>query len=402
VTTDFFPITNLYPPNAVPEEILNDHPDRLRTVIVSGSNPLRSYADTSQYEAAFGALDLLVTVDIAMTETAALSHYVLPALSAYESYDAGMPPHGFPDVFMQVRHPVVEPEGEQLEAAEIFTRLADALGLVPDIPEKLQEAAESGDRLRFGAELMAFAGEKPNAGRAMQYILAKTLGRSIGSVNLAWQWSRLATLPPLAQEKAARAGFTPGPTIGDDLFQAVIDAPGGLIVGSVDPDEWDHFSVISTADGKINLEVPEMLEWLDEIEPESEQEALKKGEDEYPLVMSSGLHFDGNANTQMRDPAWNEGKTYHWFRMHPDDAARQDLEDGQMVRVITEAGREEIELKIDATTRPGYALMPHGFGLVHQGKKQGANANRLAKNTHRDRIAGTPYHRYIRCRVMPA
>lgn len=397
--TDFFPITNLYPPNVMPEEILNDHPDRLRTVIVSGANPLRSFADTSQYEKAFGALDLLVTVDIAMTETAALSHYVLPALSAYESYDAGMQPHGFPDVFMQVRHPVVSPQGEQLEAAEIFTRLADALGLVPEIPEKLQEAADSGDRLRLGAALMAFAGENPNAGRAMQFVLAKTLGRSIGSVNLAWQWSRLVTLPPWAQEKAVRAGFSPGPAIGDEVFKAVIDAPGGLIVGSVVPDEWDHFKAVATADGRINLDVPEMLEWLEEIEPARELEDLNAGQDAYPLIMSSGLHFDGNANTQMRDPAWNEGKTYHWFRMHPDDAAGQGLEDGQMVRVITEAGQETIELKIDVTTRPGYALMPHGFGLIHQGKTYGANANRLAKNTHRDKLAGTPLHRYIRCRV---
>ena len=38
---------------------------------------------------------------------------------------------------------------------------------------------------------------------------------------------------------------------------------------------------------------------------------------------------------------------------------------------------------------------------VYQGKIYGANANRLAKNTHRDRIAGTPFHRYIRCRVEP-
>jgi anaerobic selenocysteine-containing dehydrogenase len=85
--------------------------------------------------------------------------------------------------------------------------------------------------------------------------------------------------------------------------------------------------------------------------------------------------------------------------MHPDDAVKQGLVDGQMVRVITEAGREQIELKTDATTRPGYAVMPHGFGLVHQGKTYGANANRLAKNTHRDRLAGTPLHRHIRCRV---
>jgi anaerobic selenocysteine-containing dehydrogenase len=398
VATDFFPITNLYPPNAMPEEILNDHPDRTRTVIVSGANPLRSFADTSQYEKAFKALDLLVTVDIAMTETAALSHYVLPALSAYESYDTGWA-QGFPDVFMQVRHPVIKPEGEQLEAAEIFTRLADALGLVPEIPETLQQAADSGDRLRFGAEMMTFVSENPNAGSAMQYILAKTLGSSLGSVNQAWLWSNMATLPPWAQEKALMAGFTSGPTMGDDMFKAIIDAPGGLIVGSVDPDVWDHLKVISTEDGRINLDVPEMLEWLKEIDPALEKEALKVDEDEYPLVMSSGLHMDGNANSQMRDPVWNEGKTYHWFRMHPDDATKQGLENGQVVRVITEAGQEQIELKIDATTRPGYALMPHGFGLVYQGKKYGANANRIAKNTHRDRLAGTPLHRYIRCRV---
>ncbi len=398
VATDFFPITNMYPPNAMPEEILNDHPDRLRTVIVSGTNPLRSFADTSQYEKAFKALDLLVTVEIAMTETAALSHYVLPALSAYESYDTGWA-QGFPNVFMQVRHPVVKPEGDQLEAAEIFTRLADAIGLVPEIPETLQQAADSGDRLRFGAEMMTFVGENPNAGPAMQYILAKTLGRSLGSVNQAWLWSNMATLPPWAQEKAVKAGFTPGPTMGDDMFKAIIDVPGGLIVGSVDPDEWDHLKVISTADGRINLDVPEMLEWLKEVDPALEKEALKVDEDEYPLVMSSGLHMDGNANSQMRDPVWNEGKTYHWFRMHPDDATKQGLENGQVVRVITEAGQEQIELKIDATTRPGYALMPHGFGLVYQGKKYGANANRIAKNTHRDRLAGTPLHRYIRCRV---
>ena len=397
--TGFFPITNIYPPNAIPEEILNDHPDRLRTVIISGTNPLRSYADTSEFERAFAALDLLVTVDIAMTETAALSHYVLPARSAYETYDFGVPPHGYPDVFIGLRHPVVKPEGEQLEGAEIFTRLADALGIVPEIPEKLKEAADSGDRMRFGAELKDFVSENPGASKAVPYVVAKTLGRSMGSVNQAWQWRLLANLPPWAQEKAVRAGFTPGPAIGDDMFQAFMDSPGGLIVGNVDQDTWDYFSLLSTPDGRINLDVPEMLEWLQEIQPDLEKEALKADEEAYPLIMSSGLHMDGNANTLMRDPAWNEGKTYHWFRMHPDDAARQGLEDGQMVRVITDAGEEKSELKIDPTTRPGYVLIPHGFGLVHQGKKHGANANRLTKNTHRDRLAGTPQHRYIRCRV---
>ncbi|MBW1789189.1 MAG: hypothetical protein JRK53_21665, partial [Deltaproteobacteria bacterium] len=65
-------------------------------------------------------------------------------------------------------------------------------------------------------------------------------------------------------------------------------------------------------------------------------------------------------------------------------------------------GEETIELEITKTTRPGYMMIPHGFGLVYDGETFGANANRLAKNTHRDHIAATPLHRYIRCRVEAA
>ena len=81
--------------------------------------------------------------------------------------------------------------------------------------------------------------------------------------------------------------------------------------------------------------------------------------------------------------------------MHPVDAEKYQLRDRQMVKVITEAGEEVIELEIDPTTREGYTMIPHGFGLVYQGEIYGVNANRLAKNTHRDKIAGTPLHRYI-------
>ena len=92
-------------------------------------------------------------------------------------------------------------------------------------------------------------------------------------------------------------------------------------------------------------------------------------------------------------------KTIRERGISPVSKAIQEFNNGQMVKVTTEAGEETIELQVTNSTRPGYIMIPHGFGLVFQGKKYGANANRLAKNTHRDRIAGTPYHRYIRCRV---
>ena len=77
-----------FPPNVMPEEILSNHPERLRAALVSAANPLRSYSDTTAYEEAFRALDLLVVMDVAFTETASLAHYVLPASSQFEKWEA--------------------------------------------------------------------------------------------------------------------------------------------------------------------------------------------------------------------------------------------------------------------------------------------------------------------------
>jgi anaerobic selenocysteine-containing dehydrogenase len=106
-----------------------------------------------------------------------------------------------------------------------------------------------------------------------------------------------------------------------------------------------------------------------------------------------------NANTLMRDPSWNQGKRACTLAIHPDDAAKIGIADRQTVRVTTEAGQVEIEAEITESTRRGQVIIPHGFGLVYEGKAYGANANRLSKNTYRDKFAGTPLHRYIRCRV---
>ncbi len=233
----------------------------------------------------------------------------------------------------------------------------------------------------------------------MPYILAKTLGEKLGSGNLASLWGLLQNLPPAVHEMAARVGFHPGPGLGEEIFQAILQHPEGLWVGEVDKDNWDHFQALATEDGRINLDVAEMKDWIQEIDPAPESEKLKEDEEEYPFIMSSGRHMDYNANTQMRDPSWNKGKRACTALMHPGDAEKLGFSDKQVVKVTTEGGKEKIELEVTNKTRPGYIMIPHGFGLVYQGETYGANANRLAKNTHRDRIAGTPYHRYIRCRV---
>jgi len=394
MTTNSFPVCGCFPPNVMPEEILSDHPERLRAVLVSGLNPLRSYADTTAYEKAFQRLDLLVTAEIAMTETAALSHYVLPSRSGYESWDGTFFPMTYPDIFFQMRRPIIEPEGEPLEQGEIDLRLADKLGLIPPIPDSLYQAAEQSHAV-FAQSLMEYAMTEPKALKVMPFILGKTLGKTFASVHLAALWGLLQVSPKSFHENAARAGFTPGPALGEEIFQKIMDHPEGIWVGKVDPE--NNFAQIKTADGKTNLHIPELLDELKSIEAAGEEAALVMPED-FPLILMAGRHISMNANTLMRDPAWNEGKRACTLAMHPDDAAALNLTDGQQVRVTTEAGSEEIELEITDTARKGHVVIPHGFGLVYDGVKYGANVNRLTKNTHRDQF-GTPMHRFVPCRV---
>ena len=100
-----------------------------------------------------------------------------------------------------------------------------------------------------------------------------------------------------------------------------------------------------------------------------------------------------------RDPKWNEGKRACTIAIHPDDAKKLNLVDGQQLRITTEAGSETGELEITEQVRPGTVMIPHGFGLLYDGKVYGVNVNRLTKSTNRDRF-GTPLHRFVPCRIQ--
>jgi anaerobic selenocysteine-containing dehydrogenase len=397
VATKFPALAGVFPANVMPEEILNDHKERLRAVIVCGSNPLVSYADTSAYEEAFGRLDLLITIELAMTETAKLSHYVLPARSGYESWDGTFFPWTYPEIYFQMRRPLVEPEGEALECGEIFTRLAEALGLVPGIPDSVYTAAKK-DHMTFGMELMKYAQSEPNAMKNMPFILAKTLGKEMGSAHLATLWGLVQTAPKGFRENAARAGFSTGMGQGEEIFQAILDHPEGLWVGRCDPEE--NFAAVRNEDHRINIWTPEMDDWVKGIDADSEARALEPDSD-YPLLLMAGRHMDMNANTLMRDPSWNKDRRACTLAMNPEDAERLNIVDEQMVKISTEAGEAEIEVEVTEGARFGQVIIPHGFGMEYMGEVYGVNVNRLTKNTYRDPFAGTPLHRFVPCRVKP-
>jgi anaerobic selenocysteine-containing dehydrogenase len=187
----------------------------------------------------------------------------------------------------------------------------------------------------------------------------------------------------------ARIGHT------EKIFKTITDSNSGLWVGKTTE---NNMASVVTKDKKIHLYIEEMAEWMGEITPEAELVKLAPSLD-YPFILNAGRHIPQNANNLMRNPEWNKGKRDCTLAMNPIDAKKLALSDGEIVKISTEASSQQIELEVSADVRPGQVLIPHGFGLKYHGKVHGIAVNMLTKNSHRDRLAGTPIHRHVPCRV---
>ena len=393
--TDIPAIMGIFPPNVLPEEIESDGANRIRALIVAGANPLRSYADTTAYERAFKSLDLLVVLDVAMSETAAVADYVLSGRSAYESYDTTFWSFNYPDIFFHLRRPLVEPAAETRENSWIMSALAEEMGLLPRIPNSLYQAAQK-DRSLFRQELGRYVENTADAMLKLPFILAKTLGPVLGSCNLALLWGLIWSAPARLKDAMARAGFPAGEDQTEKVYGAIMDHPEGIWIGRLNSEK--NLEFVATEDSRIQLHVPELATWLAAITPEAEDKSLAP-DAAFPLILMAGWHYDYTANTLMRDPEWNRGRRTGCLATHPRDAADLSLADGDMARLSTQAGAVTVVVQISQLTRPGMVLLPQGFGLDFEGKSVGVNVNLLTAAGHRDRIAGTPYHRRVPCRL---
>jgi anaerobic selenocysteine-containing dehydrogenase len=73
---------------------------------------------------ALAALDLVVVIDVAMTETARLADYVLPVPTQFEKFEATFFNFDFPRNVFHLRHPVLDPPDGVLPEPEIHARPA--------------------------------------------------------------------------------------------------------------------------------------------------------------------------------------------------------------------------------------------------------------------------------------
>jgi thiosulfate reductase / polysulfide reductase chain A len=107
------------------DNIISGAPYQARGWFVYRQNPVNTLPETKKTLEAISKLDLLVTTDIIMNDTAWYSDVVLPETSYLERYDPIMTVNN--TAF--IRQPVVEPLGESKSALWIFKQLGQRLGL---------------------------------------------------------------------------------------------------------------------------------------------------------------------------------------------------------------------------------------------------------------------------------
>ncbi len=400
-------IAGLLPPNSFPQAVLTDHPDRLRAVLVDSSNPANTAADTKEAERALAALDLLVVVDVAMTETAQLAHYVLPASSQYEKAEFTLFNLEFPTNYFHVRAAVLPPLPGTLAEPEIYTRLARALGLLPgDNVLAPLRAAATRSRAEFGKAFSTFLSETPAAAPVAALVLYNTLGATLpdGVAAAAPLWPA-AQMAARRMPAAVRRAIGAGPDVSDAaLGEALFDAIAGTRQGTAFTTHAydDVWSLIDHADRKVRLAIPEMLDWLGRLDPTQIQ-----AESDYPFALAAGQRRMYNANQIFRDPAWRRSDPDGALLVHPLDLAGVDASDGDWLAIESAKGRVVVRSQADDTMRRGQLALPHGYGQAYptaDGGRlvNGPRVNLLTSGDHRDPIAGTPYHKNVPVRLARA
>ena len=253
------------PATSIPDEILTDHPERFRAMIVESANPAHSLADSPRMREALAALELVVVIDVAMTETARLADYVLPAAVAVR------------EVGGHVLQPRVPAQRLPAARARCSSRCRARCPSRRSTAGSCARSARSSDddlaplrarraRRARAAFADAFFGHRraPRAPPARAGLLYETLGPTLperrggGRAALGRRARLRAWRYP---DSVRRAGFDgEGRELGEALFERDPPAPLGrhLHRRRVRRD----VARLDTPDGRINLAIPELLDEL--------------------------------------------------------------------------------------------------------------------------------------------
>ncbi|MEV7206297.1 MULTISPECIES: molybdopterin oxidoreductase family protein [unclassified Streptomyces] len=344
--------------------------ESVRALLTVAANPVLSAPDGDRLDKALGALDFMVSVDPYLNETSRHAHVVLPPPPPAQS-----PHHDFAFNTLAVRNQVR------------YTR--------PAVPLEPGRMAETEILARLTLAVTGAHGTDPAAVDAMviEQTLAKAVrephspvhGRDPGDLTalLTGENGPERRLDLMLRLGPYGDGFGARP---DGLTLARLLAhPHGIDLGPLRPRLPQP---LKTRSGKVEL-LPEPIA--------ADLPRLARARDERPagLVLVGRRHLRSNNSWMHNIPVLTGGSNRCTLHLHPEDAARLGVRDGQPVRVKGAGGAVTAPAEVTDTVRPGVVSLPHGWGHDRPGTRQthaagdpGVNVNQLLDGGTLDPLSG--------------
>ncbi len=342
------------PVAALAEEIETPGQGQVRALVCIAGNPVISNPDSDRLQRALQTLDLLVCVDIYVNETSGLADVILPGTSIFEDshYDSFLGSMGWRNV-ARYSPPVFAPTQPREWDIGLTLGFINQHGEVPD--DRQLRAYE--DEVVAGA-VSAYCQDQQNPlfGRDVQEIL--------GAIEPEAGVERLLDLGVRAGKWGDHFGRREGLTL-----QTLIDTPNGVDLGEVRGGRLAE--VVQTPDGCIDLAPSVIMQALQALADDAEAPGLQ-------LV---GRRSVNTNNSWLHNlAALNQVRQVCVLEIHPADAKRLEIRDGEQVEVRSAVAAVSVPAKVTEAVAPGVVCLPHGFSEstdILPGQSKGANYNRL-------------------------
>jgi anaerobic selenocysteine-containing dehydrogenase len=358
------------PAAAMAEEIDTPGEGQLRALVTIAGNPVVSTPNAARLDAALASLEFMVSVDIYVNETTRHADVILPVPSPLQRphYDLALLQVALRNV-ANWSEPVLPLDDGQPDEWEVLAKLAlIAQGAGADAdPAIVDDLLYGGLAEHADDDVVAAVDATGRRGPA-----------------------RLVDL-------MVRTG--PYKTSLDEL----LENPHGIDFGPLEPRIPE---ALRTPSGRIELAPELLLADVERLRASLDRADLRA---EGRFVLVGRRHLRSNNSWMHNINVLVKGKPRCTVHLHPDDAARLGLADGDPAVVASRVGQVTIPVEVTDGIVPGVVSIPHGWGHDGPGVRlrvarehAGVNSNLLADEELVDPVSGNAVLNGIPVTVSPA
>ena len=387
---------------SIPDEILTDHPKRFRAMIVESANPVHSLADSQRMREALDALELVVVIDVAMTETARLA--ALRAAGVVAVREVGgdvlqprVPAQRLPAARAAAssRCRARSPSPRSI-AAWCARSARSATRIWRRCARRRRRAARRSRAAFLQSRWRAARARRPRAGRALRDARPDARRRQRGRgaalgrrAHLRHELSRVGAPRRLRRATARRSARR-------SSTRSSRAAPGVTFTVDEYEETWRR---LATPDGKVHLAIPELL---DELARAARRGAGARDRRVPVRARPPASAAPSTANTIFRDPGVaQEGRGRRAAHQPARRRARSASPTAAASASPPSAARVEATVEVTDTLQAGHVSLPNGLGLSLPRRRRrarvvhGVAPNELTASEDRDWLAGTPWHKHV-------